>query len=362
MLNRWIRYTLSPLLFPISLVYGLVVFIRNKLFDLKILKSTEFDFPVISVGNITIGGTGKTPVVEYLLAMLSSDYKIAMLSRGYKRNTKGFLLAGPGTQPSEIGDEPFQIFSKFSNVIIAVDSDRVSGIEQLKMQVKELQVIVLDDAFQHRYVKPGISIVLVDYHRPVFKDFLLPFGTLREGISGFRRAEIVMITKVPENIQWLEESFWRQKLKLLPKQPLFFTRYEYGELVPVYGTSESYITIGQLSESHFKIMLLTGIANPKPIADYLTSNGLEFIHLNYPDHHEYAQHDIKNIQKKFLQIQNENKAIITTEKDAVKLRVLNNLPPSFTDNIYYLPIRVKLLNGKEEVFNKQIIQFVNREN
>jgi tetraacyldisaccharide 4'-kinase len=362
MLNRWIRYPLFPLLFPISLVYGLVVFIRNKLFDFKFLKSTEFDLPVISVGNITIGGTGKTPHVEYLLRLLTSDFKIAMLSRGYKRKTKGFILSGPVTIPSDIGDEPYQIYSKFSRASIAVDSDRVRGVGQLKLQVKNLQAIVLDDAFQHRYVKPGLSIVLIDYHRPGFKDFLLPFGTLREGISGLRRAEIVIVTKVPENIQTIEESYWRQKLKLLPSQQLYFTRFKYDEPIPVYSSADRKIKIGQLSENHSKILLLTGIANPKPIKDYLTSVGLDFVHLDYSDHHNYTEQDIVNIERKFLQIPHESKTIITTEKDAVKLRAFTNMYPSVADNFYYLPIQVEFLKGQEDDFNKRIVRFVKRGN
>lgn len=361
MLTRWIRYFLSPLLFPVSLVYGCVVLIRNKLFDLKILRSTEFNIPVISVGNITVGGTGKTPHVEYLLTLLSKGLKTAMLSRGYKRGTKGFILSGTGTKPSDIGDEPFQIHNKISDIFVAVDSDRVRGIEQLELKVKNLQAVVLDDAFQHRYVKPGISVVLVDYHRPVYNDYFLPFGSLREGISGLHRADILIVTKVPENIQSMDESFWRHKLKLLPAQQLYFSRFKYEELIPVYGSAEQKMEIGQLSENHSKILLLTGIANPKPIADYLTSNGLEIIHLEYPDHHNYTRQDIINIERKFLQIQGKSKTIITTEKDAVKLRAFSNPHPSIIRNIYYLPIQVAFLDGKEEDFNKRIIQFVSRE-
>jgi tetraacyldisaccharide 4'-kinase len=358
MSKGWLRLILSPLLIPVSLVYGIVVLLRNILFDKQFLRSVQFDFPVISVGNITVGGTGKTPHVEYLLALLSDKYRTAMLSRGYKRKTSGFILAGEGAQPTEIGDEPFQVYSKFSNVSVAVDSNRVNGIKELKKSVKNLQAVVLDDAFQHRFVKAGLSIVLVDYTRPVFNDYLLPFGNLRESMRGLQRADIIVITKVPENIELEESDYWRKKLRLRAQQNLFFTNYEYQDMAPVYDKTSKEIKFSTLLKKSTKIILLTGIANPKPIEEYLNATGLISESIQYQDHHEYRQYDIKNILRKFDTICDENKIIITTEKDAVKLRNINDLPLSFTNNIYYLPIRVKFLFGKKEEFEKVIFEFV----
>jgi tetraacyldisaccharide 4'-kinase len=358
MSNRLLRYILSPVLLPASLAYGLVVYIRNKLFDLKILRSVKFDLPVISVGNITVGGTGKTPHVEYILNLLSDKVETAMLSRGYKRKSVGFRLADEDTQSEEIGDEAFQVFSKFNNVHVAVDADRVEGIGELTMRIKNLQAVVLDDAFQHRYVKPDISIALIDFNRPVFKDFLLPLGNLREGVAALHRADVVIVTKAPENFLPVEEETWKKKLKLNSKQELFFSWYEYDDLTPVYGNPDKKIKFSTLLKKSTEILLFTGIANPKPLKEYLNPTGLVSIELQYPDHHAYTQYDIKNILNKYLTISSENKILITTEKDAVKLRTLSDLPPSLTENTFYLPVRVKFPNKKKEEFDSKILDVV----
>jgi tetraacyldisaccharide 4'-kinase len=359
MSKRWIRLILSPILIPISWVYGFIVFVRNKLFDLKILRSVKFDIPVISVGNITVGGTGKTPHVEYLLGLLSSDHKTAMLSRGYKRKTHGFLMANSNTQPRDIGDEPFQILSKFSNITVAVDSHRVNGIEQLKKTISDLQAVVLDDAFQHRYVKPRISIALVDYSRPVFKDYLLPFGCLRERMSALRRADIIIVSKVPENAYTDETLVWKKNLKLHAQQPLYFTTYEYSELIPVFNSNIQKMKLNDLENKASAVILVTGIANPKPLAEKIRSLGIEIIQLQYSDHREYTQKDMSDIEKKFLSIENINKIIVTTEKDAVKLRQFKDLTSTIKEKMYYMPIHVKFLYGKKEEFDRRIVEKVN---
>ena len=210
---------------------------------MRILKSVEFEFPVISVGNITVGGTGKTPHVEYLIDLLSEKFHIAFLSRGYRRKTKGFVQAGKNSGPDEIGDEPFQVHRKFQDITVAVDEKRVHGIEQLKKKNKKLQCIILDDAYQHRHVKPGLNILLIDYHRPLHKDFLLPAGDLRERIYGMHRANIVIVSKVPNNIKPIEKRIWIKDLNLFPYQFLYFTELEYGKLTPVFWEKQKELSL-----------------------------------------------------------------------------------------------------------------------
>jgi tetraacyldisaccharide 4'-kinase len=200
------RHIVRPLLLPLSLLYGLVVLIRNLLFDFRIMRSTRFKLPVISVGNITVGGTGKTPHVEYLVQLLKNDFKLAVLSRGYKRKTKGFILASKKTGVADIGDEPLQIKLKFPDVNIAVEHNRVKGVRTLIERIPKLNLVILDDAYQHRYIRPGLSILLVDYNRPIFHDMLLPAGNLRESWHNAKRADIIIITKSPDHFSARERS------------------------------------------------------------------------------------------------------------------------------------------------------------
>ncbi len=358
--QRWIRYLLSPILLPFSLFYGLFVWCRNKLFDWQVIRSVKFELPVISIGNITVGGTGKTPHAEYLISLLSSDYKTAMLSRGYKRKTQGFILANDDKSLEDIGDEPYQVFSKFKDAYIAVDPDRVDGIKRLIKEIRGLQVIILDDAFQHRYVKPGISIVLIDSNRPVYKDFLLPFGELREQKSSLRRADIVIITKVSDNLNAEEDTCWKKNFKLNQSQKLFFTAYEHTGLKPVFENNRQKIQLAELTDHFYEILLVTGIANPKPLVQYLSSVGCKLICMRFPDHHEYTSDDLFKIQKNFEPIKSNHKLILTTEKDSVKLKKLDDLPASLKDCMYYVPINVKFMDGKKNEFDELIRGYVNK--
>lgn len=348
----------APLLYPASLVYGIIVSVRNKLFDWHILKSEEFDLPVISVGNITVGGTGKTPHVEYLLKLLSSKLKLGFLSRGYKRKTTGYIEANEKTNSHLIGDEPYQVFRTFGqDVLVAVDENRVHGIKELFK--KNLQAIVLDDAYQHRYVKPGVSILLMDYNRPVFSDHLLPFGELREGTGGIKRANIVIVTKVPKSIKPIEKRLLINELNLFPYQFLFFTRIEYGELTSVFNEEGKGISLLELKKKKPAVLLVSGIANPSPLIEAVNKYTSELSTLIYSDHQEYGPKQLKEITSKFESLAGKEKIVVTTEKDAVKIREVGDetkLPLHF----YYLPIKVRFLDNGEEEFNKIIREFAEK--
>lgn len=358
MIIRKYRRILAPLLLPLSLFYGLGVAVRNKLFDWKVLKSVEFDFPVIGVGNITVGGTGKTPHVEYLIELLSNKFKLGILSRGYKRLTKGFLLADKNKTHEDIGDESFQIFSKYKKIDVAVAEKRVNGIIQLKKKRKDLQVILLDDAFQHRYVKPGVSILLIDYYRPVFKDHYLPFGELRDSKDAIRRANIVVVTKVPDSIKPIEKRLWKKELNLFPYQFLYFSTYQYGRLTPVINSKSIKIPLSEIKESSFALLVVTGIAHPEPLIAYLKKFSKKVTPLHFSDHHLYTSGDLQLIRRKFNSIQDKKKIIVTTEKDSVKLSGLMNSEYALRDQIYYLPVKVKFLDEKKCDFDSNIVNYV----
>jgi tetraacyldisaccharide 4'-kinase len=353
-----LRKTLAPILFPVSLIYGFIVAFRNFLFDVNILRTTEFDFPVISVGNITVGGTGKTPHIEYLIRLLSQGHQVGILSRGYKRKTKGFQMAGPKTGPDEIGDEPFQIYSKFRDVKVAVDSNRVRGIKKIRQNYKDNQVILLDDAFQHRYVKPGVSILLIDYSRPVFKDTLLPAGDLREPVEGIERANIVIITKVPVGIKPIEKRIWIKELKLYPYQFLYFTSFEYGNLIPLFSGKQKGFPLEDLRNNSIKVLLITGIATPLNLMNKLEQYTCPVDSIFYPDHHDFTEQDIQTIVDRFESIPGNQKLLITTEKDAVKLQKFKNIHRGLKDRMYYIPIEINFMDGWQEEFDKNILEYV----
>ncbi len=360
MAARNLRRSLAPVLFPLSLLYGMVTGIRNLLFDLKILKSVEFDFPVISVGNITVGGTGKTPHVEYLIELLSEKFKLAVLSRGYKRNTRGFILADKNTGPEEIGDESYQIHRKFDEVAVAVDEKRVHGIQLLKKKIRQLQCVILDDAYQHRHVHPGMSILLIDYHRPLSKDHLLPMGDLRERKHGISRANIVIVTKVPHDIKPIEKRLWIKDLDLFPYQFLYFTTLEYGKLTPVYGGKQKKINPDEQDRKSTGIILVTGIANPEPLIRQLKSTFHSVHFIRYPDHHKYSPADMDKMHQKLNALNEKNKLIVTTEKDAVKIGQLEDPDLDVKELMYYLPVKIKFIGAKQDEFNKSVLKYVSK--
>ena len=351
-INRW--------LLPFSWLYGLAVIIRNELFELNILKTRRFDIPVISVGNITVGGAGKTPHVEYLIRLLKDKMKVAVLSRGYKRKSRGYVLAGNNTPMREIGDEPYQMKIKFPNIRVAVDKKRCEGIDRLTTdeETKDTDVILLDDAFQHRYVQPGINILLVDYHRLIIYDKLLPAGRLREPLSGKHRADIVIITKCPDTLNPIDYRVLSKAMELYPFQQLYFTKLEYCPLEPIFHKGLSM----PLTEIRGKnVLLLTGIASPRQLETdinaYTGNNALTM--LSFPDHHSFTQKDIRRINEAFAGME-APRMIITTEKDQARLMGIETLSDDVKDNIYALPIKVRFMLDKEETFNKKIISYVRK--
>ncbi len=351
-INRW--------LLPFSWLYGLAVIIRNELFELNILKTRRFDIPVISVGNITVGGAGKTPHVEYLIRLLKDKMKVAVLSRGYKRKSRGYVLAGNNTPMREIGDEPYQMKIKFPNIRVAVDKKRCEGIDRLTTdeETKDTDVILLDDAFQHRYVQPGINILLVDYHRLIIYDKLLPAGRLREPLSGKHRADIVIITKCPDTLNPIDYRVLSKVMELYPFQQLYFTKLEYCPLEPIFHKGLS-IPLTEIRGKN--VLLLTGIASPRQLETdinaYTGNNALTM--LSFPDHHSFTQKDIRRINEAFAGME-APRMIITTEKDQARLMGIETLSDDVKDNIYALPIKVRFMLDKEETFNKKIISYVRK--
>lgn len=350
---------LKFLLYPFSFLYGTAVYIRNRLYDLNLIKSKEFDVPVISIGNITVGGTGKTPHVEYLIALLKEKFEVVTLSRGYKRKTKGFQLISINSKVSEAGDEPLQIKKKFPDITVSVCEKRVEGVERLlnSTEIKSPDVILLDDAFQHRRITAGVNILLIDYNRPVKEDKLLPVGRLRESAAQMRRANIIIFTKCPPGeVTPIMRRILQKEVGLKPYQELFFTSFDYGNIEPVFSGSK-------LNDDFYKsrshgILIVTGIAFPKLIPEHLKQFASETDFVRFPDHHYYSANDIRSIMNKFEKLNAEKKIIVTTEKDAVRFAEIPDLDEQFKAALYYLPVKVKFLDEEGKMFNKKILNYV----
>ncbi len=346
--NQWLK--------PLSYIYRLVVNVRNLMFEMGILKSRAFDVPIIAVGNITVGGTGKTPHIEYLVRTLKNKFNIAVLSRGYKRKSKGFIVADENSTALDIGDEPYQIKKKFPNITVAVDKDRCHGIDMLEERDKKMDVVLLDDAYQHRYVKPGINILLVDYHRLIIYDDLLPVGRLREPVSGKNRADIVIVTKCPKDLKPMEYRVLYKAMDLYPYQQLFFTTLEYDSMVPMFhkGVEES---LDMLKDKH--VLVVSGIASPEQIMHDLTPHCSHIEQLRYSDHHHFKKKDLEHINETFAAMK-EPKCIVTTEKDAARLMNKEALSKEVKENLYTLPIKIHFMQDQEEDFNNYIIDYVRK--
>jgi tetraacyldisaccharide 4'-kinase len=348
---------INPWLKPLSWLYGIGVGFRNQLFELEILKSRSFKIPVISVGNITVGGSGKTPHVEYLIRLLQDKAKVAVLSRGYKRKSNGYVLAAADTTVEEIGDEPYQMKKKFPGIYVAVDKKRCHGIEQLTSdeRTKDADVILLDDAFQHRYVKPGINILLVDYHRFITDDILLPAGRLREPVSAKNRADMVVITKCPKDLTAFDFRALTKAISLFPYQKLFFTTLEYGTAHQLFGTEQK--ALEDLKDSH--LLLLTGIASPQQMELDLKPHCKDLVSLPFSDHHDFDSKDILRINQAFADMPSP-KVIITTEKDATRLERLQGLSQEVRDSLFVLPVEIRFMQDQEHTFKHKIISYVRK--
>lgn len=331
---------LRKILFPFAVLYGFITSIRNFLFDKGMLKSHSFDVPVIAVGNLSVGGTGKTPQIEYLIRLLSPNYKVATLSRGYKRQSKGFVLADSTSNAEILGDEPFQFYTKFKNIQVAVDADRKNGIEQLLYQQERPDVILLDDAFQHRKVKAGFYILLTSYGDLFCDDYMLPTGNLRESRSGAKRADIIVVTKCPANLSLDEQNEIKSKLQLNSDQELYFSYIDYDDSV---YSEDKVLKVSEIE--NVDKLLLAGIAKPEPFFRYLQDESVEC--LTYPDHHHFSEKELLEINNK-----SKNKIIITTEKDFVRLK--GSIPK---EQLFYLPIRSTFLSVSEN-FDKTITNYV----
>jgi tetraacyldisaccharide 4'-kinase len=332
------------------LVYGAIIWLRNWLFDKNILKSAAFNFPLICVGNLAVGGTGKTPMVEYLIRLLKDDYKIATLSRGYKRKTKGFGIANEQTTALEIGDEPMQFHKKFPDITVAVGEERLVAIPHLLQDRPKTDVIILDDAFQHRQVKAGFNMLLTEYKDLYTRDIAMPAGDLRDVRSSAKRAEVIIVTKCKDDLTELERVAIVKELKPQPSQSVYFTSIFYRNPYHLFNKIEKAIT------PDTDVLLVCGIASPKTLKDFLTARVHTYDMLRYPDHHIFDSDDLLEIKKQFEKIKSVHKIILTTEKDGVRMKKFETDLADFP--IYVLPIQHQFLFGSAEKFNQQVIQFI----
>lgn len=332
----------KTVLLPCSKLYGAVTYLRNKMFDWKILKEHEFPVPVISVGNIAVGGTGKTPHVEYIVDHFRRKCKVAVLSRGYRRETKGFILADRNSMPRDIGDESYQIYHKFGGqVIVAVCEQRVNGIEEILRLVPNVELIVLDDAFQHRYVKPTVSIVVTEYARPIFTDKMLPYGRLREPRRGINRADILIVGKCPTVMKPYNYRQVANDYDLQPYQQLYFSHFRYQPLIPVFPDAATTIPYLDWLETTDSVLTIAGIGNPRPFVRYIKGFKAKVKVDVFPDHHQYTKKDIDYILQRFRLLKGNQRIIITTEKDAVRLAANPYFPPELKPYTFLVPIKVE---------------------
>jgi len=348
--NNFFLKSFRILLLPFALVYGLIVMLRNWLYDKKYITSSEFNFPIICVGNIAVGGTGKSPMVEYLLALLHTQFNIATLSRGYKRKTKGYVLANQNTTALDIGDEPMQFHLKFPDVAVAAGEKRVLAIPELLQDHPKLEAIILDDAFQHRAVKAGLNILLTECNNLYVRDFFLPTGDLRDEWASAKRSDIIIVTKCPADLSTDQKQRLIRRIHPLTTQKIFFTTIEYG--TPYHIISSATRNVTEKDE----VLLVCGIANPKPLKEYLLQNANTYYQKDYPDHYIFSIDDLNEIKTTFQDIDAENKFILTTEKDAVRLTKfkdeLQDIP------LFVIPIRHRFLFDESEQFNTAVISFI----
>ncbi len=328
------------------------------MFDFGILHEKEFDIPIISIGNITIGGTGKTPHTEYLVSMLGElGMQVAVVSRGYKRKTKGYVLASRKSTAVEIGDEPFQIKKKFPDTIVAVDAKRNRAVQKLLGGQEAPQVFVLDDAYQHRFIAPGLSILLIDYNRLIYNDYLLPIGRLREPASERSRADILIVTKCPLTMQPIEMRIIDKRLNCSPSQRLYFSSFNYGTIYNVFDSTKHYST-ESLKKQEAQILIVTGVASPEPLYGYILKKIGRYETIRFSDHHSFTKENWNRISKKYAAIKNKKKLILVTEKDAARIYSDKNVPNLLKEHIYTIPLHVKFLCNGEEPFKNQIINYV----
>jgi tetraacyldisaccharide 4'-kinase len=346
-LLSWVRI----FLYPLALIYGFVVWLRNRLYDSGFYSAVEFSIPVINVGNLSVGGTGKTPHVEYLVRLLQYRFGLATMSRGYKRRTQGFLLAGDKTNALQIGDEPMQYHLKFPELAVSVAEDRMTGIPQLLYQRPGVEVVLLDDAFQHRSVKAGLNILITDFARPYTEDFILPIGRLRESRSAAARADLIVVSKCPDGLSRREADGLRSRIVPKAHQQVFFTALRYGRSYDFYTGAEAPID-GRAA------LLVCGIARPAPLLAELERR-CSLVHtLSYPDHHFFLSKDLEEIGSTFRDWQQPDQIIVTTEKDATRLHLYRDRLLAAGLPIVVLPVEVEVLFGEGAAFDARVTAFV----
>jgi tetraacyldisaccharide 4'-kinase len=350
MFSNFFLKSFRILLLPFALIYWFIIALRKWMFDKNMIASASFGLPVICVGNLSVGGTGKSPMVEYLVTVLKENFRTATLSRGYKRKTKGYALASERSTALEIGDEPMQFHLKFPDIVVAVGERRLEAIPQLLHDRPDTQVIILDDAFQHRSIKAGLNILLTDHGNLYTRDFYLPTGDLRDLKSSYRRADLIVVTKCRYDLSEEERIKIIREIRPLSKQEVFFTAIEYGQ---PYHISTKQLTV--LDEDG-EVLLVSGIANPRPLKKMLEEKCHAYYMMPYPDHFIFTIDDLNEIIKKFESLEAKNKIILTTEKDAVRLQKFNDVIEKLP--LYVLPIRHCFLNGEEQNFNRRIKSFV----
>jgi tetraacyldisaccharide 4'-kinase len=337
------------LLWPFAVLYDAVTTLRNRLYDLKFKASASFDIPIISVGNLVVGGSGKTPMVEHLIRILQSNYKLATLSRGYGRKTKGFRITNSADTAATVGDEPFQIYKKFSDTVhVAVGEDRALAIPMILQELPETQVIIMDDAYQHRRVVPGFSVLLTTYERPFYEDTLLPMGRLREGPEGANRADMIVVTKCPSHMSEDEMMRMENNIRKFTTNPVFFTKIRYADPVAFGDTTKPFSN---------RVILVTGIANSHVLASHVQHTYALVKHFDFRDHYDFTAHDMLTL-KEFVNQGTEPLSILTTEKDSVKLLRTELAPMVRQLPIFYLPIETEFIrNGKD--FDTLVLTFLN---
>jgi tetraacyldisaccharide 4'-kinase len=338
---------LKYLTLPFALLYGLIIWVRNKLYDAGWSSSLRFSTPIINVGNLSVGGTGKTPHIAYLIELLQNNYHLATLSRGYKRRSKGFIIADNTSSAFNIGDEPMQYHITYPNISVCVGEDRIMAIPTLLQRRADIQAILMDDAFQHRSIQAGLNILITPINKLYTNDYILPFGRLREFKSGAKRAEIIIVSKCDKNINDKEKEKVINELKPLTHQKVYFSYLQY---LPTYNL----FTQQTISILNKYVIAVAGIANPTSMLNYIKSIVSNVHLLNYPDHHYFSERDLLEIKETYNNIQQENKIIVTTEKDATRLLLHQNYFEQNNITIAVLPIKVKFVGKDEHAFNEYI--------
>ncbi|MEZ5047533.1 MAG: tetraacyldisaccharide 4'-kinase [Chitinophagaceae bacterium] len=336
---------------PFAIIYGIIIYLRNKFYDWGIFSSIQFSVPVISIGNLTVGGTGKSPHIEYLVELLKNEFQVATLSRGYKRRTRGFRIASLESDAYDIGDEPFQFKAKYPQICVAVAEERMTAIPSLMQREPHTQVILLDDAFQHRTVKPHWSILLTDYDRLYTRDFIMPFGLLRESRSAAKRANTIIVSKCNPGMTKDEMDLIKKELKPQSYQHVFFTSIVYKAIYPLTLFEKSY-------NKDTLVILVTAIANPKPLISHLEKQFQSIHHLSYSDHHYFNREDIEEMKEAYDFAKTENKIFLTTEKDAARLMLLKDKINEYQLPFYCQPIGIEFLNNESYIFNNEIIDLL----